>query len=322
MTLQNDHLTVTVAAVTPAAEGVIVLDLEAPGGGALPPFTAGSHLEIHLANGLIRHYSLCNDPAERQRYRIGVGLAAESRGGSRFIHETIRPGATLKISAPRNNFPLEESAPSFCFIAGGIGITPIMAMIRRAKALGKPWQLHYSARNRQRAAFLDELQALGPADCHFHFDDEAQGRVIDLDTVLRPVGAATHVYCCGPVAMMNAVEEKTKSRLPETVHFEWFTPRGEAKGTGGEREFKVILRRSGKEFTVPPGETILEVLESHGIETAYSCREGVCATCETQVLAGIPDHRDSVLTAKERAANKSVMICISRALSDTLELDL
>jgi len=319
MAADSDTLAAVVPRVPCEAKDVVVLDLEGAAGVELPPFEPGAHLELYLPNGLVRHYSLCNDSRERGRYRIGVGLNAASRGGSSYIHQSVKAGATLSISRPRNNFPLVEDAPAYCFVAGGIGITPILSMLRWCLAHGRPWQLFYCARSRQRAAFYEELQA-GGTPVVYHFDDEQGGRLFDAQTALKDCPAAAHVYCCGPAPLMETVQAATASRPPAQVHFEWFTAKPvEAKA---EHAFTVVLHRSGQRIPVPPGTSILEALEQHGLAVPYSCREGLCGTCETRVIAGEPEHRDCVLSSAARAANDTMMICVSRARSEVIELDL
>ena len=320
MAVTNDRLALKVTDVRCEARDVMVLELRSPEGGALPAFTAGAHLEVYLSNGLIRHYSLCNDPAERERYCIGVGLARDSRGGSSFVHQTLRVGAKLDVSTPRNNFPLELAAEECVFIAGGIGITPVMAMIRACEAVHKPWRLFYCARNRQRTAFYEDLRALAPERVHFHFDDEQDGRLFDAVASLEGVPDTAHLYTCGPAPLMRAVEAAAASRPQDRVHFEWFT--AAAVDASTDQPFTIVLKNSGTSYEVPPGRSILEVLEDHDAGVPYSCREGLCATCRTTVLAGEVDHRDSVLTAAEKASNKEMMICVSRAKSKVLELEL
>lgn len=325
----SEALAVVVTRVTCEAKDVLVLDLESATGTELPPFEPGAHLELTLPNGLVRHYSLCNDPRERGRYRIGVGLSAASRGGSSFIHQRVKAGATLSISRPRNNFPLVVDAPEYGFVAGGIGITPILSMIHWCIAHGKRWQLYYCARSRQRAAFYEDLQALareaGRAPVAYHFDDEQGGRLFDAQTALQACAPAAHVYCCGPAPLMEAVQAATRSRPPEQVHFEWFSAKpaeAETADAKVEHAFTVVLHRSERRIPVPPGVSILDALEQHGVAVPYSCREGLCGTCETRVLAGEPEHRDYVLSNTARAKNDTMMICVSRARSAVIELDL
>lgn len=315
-----DRLALKVTGVRCEARDVLMLELRDPKGGTLPAFTAGAHLEVYLPNGLIRHYSLCSDPRERDRYCIGVGLARDSRGGSKFMHESVRVGGTLNVSAPRNNFPLEPAAQEVVFVAGGIGITPMMAMIHACQAASKPWRLFYCARNRQRTAFYEDLQSLAPDRCHFHFDDEQRGRLFDVQTALSHVGEHTHLYTCGPGPLMQAVEAATAGHPADRVHFEWFT--AAAVDSAADKPFTVVLRNSGTRYEVPPGKSILDVLEDNDAGVPYSCREGLCATCRTTVLAGEVDHRDKILSAAEKASNTEMMICVSRAKSDVLELDL
>lgn len=315
-----DRLELVVAEVRCEARDVLALDLSAPGGVDLPPFTPGSHLEVYLPGGLIRHYSLCNDSRERHRYSIGVGLARDSRGGSRYIHQNLRTGTRLTVSAPRNNFPMEPNAPEYVFIAGGIGITPILSMIRQCIATHKRWKLYYCCRNRQRAGFYEELAALEPGSVHFHFDDEQEGRLFDASAALESLPDTAHIYTCGPGPLMTAVQTAAAKRPQDRVHFEWFT--AAAVETSSDKAFTVVLKASGKRFEVPPGRSILEVLEDNDAGVPYSCREGLCATCRTCVISGIPEHRDSVLSATERESNKEMMICVSRSKTDVLELDL
>ena len=315
-----DRLSLKLTDVRSEARDVMVFELRDAGGAMLPPFTPGAHLEVYLPNGLVRHYSLCNDARERDRYCIGVGLARESRGGSKYLHQNLRLGATLNVSAPRNNFPLELAAEESIFIAGGIGITPIMAMIRACEAAHRPWTLHYCTRNRQRTAFYEELRDLAPQRLRFHFDDEQDGRLFDVCAAVRDLAATAHVYTCGPAPLMKAVEAATADRPQDRVHFEWFS--ASAVDHSADQPFTVVLRNSGTRYEVPPGRSILEVLEDHDAGVPYSCREGLCATCRTTVLSGECDHRDSVLSAAEKASNREMMICVSRARSAVLELDL
>lgn len=313
-------LTVSVADVRAEAKDVITLELRAIDGGELPTFTPGAHLDLHLPNGLVRNYSLTNDWRERNRYVIGVGRAADSRGGSSYIHSSIRAGAQLKISAPRNNFPLDEDSASFLFIAGGIGITPIMAMVRWCVANEKPWRLIYAARSRQRTAFYEELCALAADRVQFHFDDEC-GQVLDVAEAISSWSEGESVYCCGPSPLMEAVKTLTEHLPSGTVRFEWFTV-PESDEPQESNSFTVKLERSGVEFEVPEHKSILEVLEEHGFEIPFSCREGLCGTCVTNVCSGEPDHRDYVLTDEERESGKMMTICCSRSKSPVLALDL
>jgi vanillate O-demethylase ferredoxin subunit len=311
---------VEVVDVRAEALEVMKLELRAVGGGLLPAFEPGAHLDVHLPNGIIRQYSLTNDWRERDRYVIGVGRAADSRGGSSFVHGNVRTGTRLTISAPINNFALDPAAERFLFIAGGIGITPIMAMIRWCAANAKPWRLIYAARSRQRAAFYEELCALAGPGAQFHFDDEA-GQVLDAAAAIAARSEGESIYCCGPAPLMDSVKALTEHLPAGTVRFEWFTTPDDDEPRESSA-FKVRLERSGTEFDVPEHKSILEVLEENGIEHPFSCREGLCGTCLTNVVSGEPDHRDYVLTDEERASGKLMTICCSRSKSPTLVLDL
>ncbi|WOH84601.1 PDR/VanB family oxidoreductase [Bradyrhizobium sp. BEA-2-5] len=300
------------------AERIHSYELIARTGSELAPFTAGSHIDLHLPNGMIRSYSLVNHQCERHRYVIAVNKDAGSRGGSSFIHDAVRVGDIIAISGPRNNFALQEEAEHSVLIAGGIGITPLLSMIRRLEALGCRWDLFYAARTRAAAAFLDELGTYR-SRVHVDFDDERSGRVFDLPAIVRNAPAHAHLYCCGPLPMLEAFEAATADRLADRVHVEYFKAR-EAPATEGG--FDVKLTRSNRTIAVEAGKTILDALLDAGIAANYACTEGVCGTCETRVLDGIPDHRDQFLSKEEQAANKSVMICCSGAKSRTLVLDL
>jgi len=316
-----ETIEVLVKSITYEAEDVVSLDLRPRGAPTLPAFTAGAHIELHLRNGLPRSYSLANPQHERYRYCVAVQMDPASRGGSRFIHETVRAGDILRIGPPRNNFALVEAAERSVLIAGGIGITPIWCMLRRLAALGRPWELFYAARSRPRAAFLDEILALDPDTrrVHPHFDDESGGAFLDLEAIVRSASPTTHFYCCGPLPMLAAFEKATAALPAETVHVEYFTAKRPVEAAGG---FDVVLSRSGRTVFVPEHTTILDALLAAGIAAGHSCLEGVCGTCETTVLEGIPDHRDVVLSARERAGNRTMMICCSGSKTGRLVLDL
>ena len=320
MTATAGTFTVRVTDVRAEALDVMSLEMRAVGGGELPPFEPGAHLELHLPNGLIRHYSLTNDWRERDRYVVGVARVADSRGGSSFVHSTIRAGAQLTICGPINNFGLDRSAERFLFIAGGIGITPIMAMVRWCVAKDKPWRLIYAARSRQRAAFYEELRGLARDCAQFHFDDEC-GQVLDVAEAVAGWNEGERVYCCGPAPLMDSVKALTGHLPSGTVRFEWFTTPKQDEPREANA-FRVRLERSRLEFDVPEHKSILEVIEENGIEHPFSCREGLCGTCLTNVLSGEPDHRDYVLSDEERASGKLMTICCSRSKSPQLVLDL
>jgi vanillate O-demethylase ferredoxin subunit len=302
------------------AESINSYELVLPAGGDLAPFTAGSHIDVHLKNGMIRSYSLVNDQSERHRYVIAVNKDASGRGGSSFVHDTFKAGDIVTASAPRNNFALREDAEYSLLIAGGIGITPLMSMIRRLETLGRPWKLAYAARTRRAGAFLGEINVIRPnADLNLHFDDEHAGQPLDLAGIVASAPAHTHLYCCGPVPMLEAFEKVAAGRPAGHVHVEYFQA---AQAPSVEGGFEIRLARSKRTIAVEPGKTILNAVLDAGIMANYSCSEGVCGTCETRVIEGIPDHRDLFLRPEEKATNKTIMICCSGSKSGTLVLDL
>jgi vanillate O-demethylase ferredoxin subunit len=309
---------VRVKAVAWESDEVKQFELRCLDGAQLPAFTAGAHIDVHLPNGLVRSYSLTNSQSERHRYVIGVAKDRNSRGGSRYMHEGVMAGDIISISPPRNNFPLREDSPMTILIAGGIGITPIIGMIHRLEELGEPWSLHYGARNRRVAAFLD-LLAPYEDRVNLAFDDVSNGRFLDLDRIIADAPATSDVYCCGPSGMLAAFERATAALPPGRVHREYFSARDVPASSGG---FIVELARSGLSVPVPAGRTILAALLEAGIAVPHSCLQGVCGTCETRVISGLPDHRDVILSEAERAAGKAMMICCSGAKSSRLVLDL
>lgn len=308
---------VQVESISVVSQDVCLLDLRPMSSEDLPTFAAGAHVNLHLPNGMTRSYSLINSQAERNRYMIAVRRMSEGQGGSRFLHDSLRLGQSLVISAPRNNFPLNESAPDSIFIAGGIGITPVWSMIQRLHTIDRPWKLFYAARTRQDAIFLDELQAIG-SEGQLNFNFGSQPR-LNIDSVIAGVPTDTHLYCCGPASMLSAFESATSGRPGETIHLEYFSA---TKKPTADGEFKVKLARRGITISVPPGVTILKALLNEGIDVPYSCTEGVCGECETAVLSGVPHHQDLLLSKEERSANKSMMVCCSRSQSEILVLDL
>ncbi len=313
---------VRVRSIAYEAQGILAFELVAPDGGQLPAFSAGAHVDVHLPNGLIRSYSLSNDQSERHRYLIGVNRDPASRGGSRYLHERVRPGDILTVSGPRNHFVLDETAERSLFIAGGIGITPILSMIRRQRERGASWTLHYCARSREHAAFLDDIHRLadgGSGRVMLSFDSERAGRRLDIPAVVASASADTHLYCCGPLPMLDAFDRATAQRFARTVHREYFAARGAPVLEGG---FSVELARSGTTLTVPPGKSILDVVLDAGVPVPHSCMEGICGSCETRVLAGAPDHRDLILSEQEKASNTTMLICCSGSKGGPLVLDL
>jgi tetrachlorobenzoquinone reductase len=304
------------------AQTINSYELVSPAGEDLAPFTAGCHIDLHLPNGMIRSYSLVNDQNETKRYVIAVNKDAAGRGGSKFIHATVRVGDNVTISRPRNNFALHESATHSVLIAGGIGITPLLSMIRRLESLGRSWELFYAARTRLSAAFVDELRTIHSYEgrnLHVNFDQEPPARMFDLSAIVKAAPSDAHLYCCGPVPMLEAFEAAAAARAADHVHVEYFKAREKPAVEGG---FEVQLARSKRTIKVAAGETILDALLEAGIAANYACTEGVCGTCETRVIEGVPDHRDLFLSKEEQAANDTMMICCSGSKSPTLVLDL
>lgn len=304
------------------AEGILSLELVPVDGGLLPRFQAGAHIDVDVAPEMRRSYSLVNDQKERSRYVIAVNRDRCSRGASRRVHDQLRVGEVLPVSSPRNDFPLNESAACSVFIAGGIGVTPLLCMIRRLHELARPWQLHFAARSPDAAAFRIELARLARDDgarIHWYFGREPEGERLDVAAVTREVGEEAHLYCCGPASLLASFREAAAERAPEQVHLEYFSASKEASREGG---FDVVLNRSNKRLHVPPGKSILDVLLEESVGVAFSCMEGVCGTCETAVIEGIPDHRDDFLSDDEKSLNKSMMICCSGSHSSELVLDL
>ena len=307
------------------APGIVGVELRpVPPAAAFPAVEAGAHIDLHLGNGLVRSYSLVN-PGETRRYAVAVLNDRHSRGGSRFVHEQLRVGQTIAIGAPRNHFRLDEAAPRSVLLAGGIGITPVYAMLRRLAALGREAQLVYCARSRSEAAFLAEIEALvethdSRLSLRCHFDNE-QGGPPDLERLLADHPPGTHFYCCGPGPMLDAYERACERLGQQNVHLERFAATPTTAPAIPASGYTVELRRSGRTVQVPPGVTLLDALIEAGLSPDHSCREGVCGACETKVISGDIDHRDQLLSKQERAANKSMMICVSSCRSGCLVLD-
>jgi ferredoxin-NADP reductase len=316
---RHSLIDVELAAVETVARDTNVYRFRRPDGGRLPPYKPGAHIDIHLPNGLIRQFSLLNPDDNPESYVVGIKLDAASRGGSRYIFDDLRVGHALKISGPRNNFPLVENAEHVVLFAGGIGITPIWCMAQQLNALNRSWELYYSCRSRADMAFLETLEKLGPERVHLHLDDEANGKFLDLATAIGKAPAGAHFYCCGPNPMLTAFEAAAAGRPKSNVHVEYFTPKAEAATSGG---FWVELARSKEEYYIPEGKKILEVLYEAGVDVDYSCELGICGECVTRVISGIPEHRDSVLSEEEQAANDKVMICCCGSKSERLVLDM
>jgi ferredoxin-NADP reductase len=311
----HPRLEVVVAARRVDRSGSVELDLR-PRFGNLPAFTAGAHVQMFLPNGLIRSYSLMNNQDERHRYVCGVGLDRNSRGGSSYIHEAVVEGSLLTISEPNTLFPLHESAKRSVLFAGGIGVTPLVSMARRLTKLGRDWTLVCCARSRDTTPFFDQLADFG-ARVAGRFDDECPG-LLDFAEAMTTESAAAHFYCCGPTPMIDAFEAAAAIHAPGRSHTERFTAEEAAATDGG---FTVVLARSGLSIPVTSGKTILEAIEDAGVEVPFSCLSGICGSCVTKVLEGVPDHRDMVLTDRERGRNDQMMICCSGSLTPRLVLD-
>lgn len=320
--MTEPRLSVWVHTLRHEARDTLSVELRPFDGGDLPPFEPGAHIDLHLPNGMVRSYSLCNDSQERHRYLVAVLKDAKSRGGSRCVHEQLRIGMRLSIGAPRNHFPLHETATHSVLLAGGIGITPILSMARRLRALGRSLELLCFARSRQHMAFMAEIQALGVAT-HWHFDDE-NGGPPDLRALLSrvPPSADTHLYACGPAAMLDAFEKSCAELGHAQAHIERFAAVAVSAADDARQSYTVELRRSGKTFEVTPETTLHQMLRASQAPVPFSCEEGICGSCETRVIAGEIDHRDSVLTADERASQKVMMVCVSGCKSERLVLDL
>ncbi|MEV6801152.1 PDR/VanB family oxidoreductase [Micromonospora rifamycinica] len=306
---------VVVARDRVAAE-VVALTLGRPDGGELPDWTPGAHVDLELGPGLVRQYSLCGDPGERTTMRIAVQREPAGRGGSRLAHERLTVGATVRVHGPRNTFPL-VAARRYLFVAGGIGITPIRPMVAAADATGADWRLVYGGRSRATMAFATTLRQRYGDRVGLHPQDESG--LLDLAAVLAGPDVGT-VYCCGPESLVTAVEEHCRGWPPGCLHVERFAPRDD--GGGPAATFEVELALSGRTVTVPPGTSILQAVEEAGVPVLSSCRQGTCGTCETPVLAGVPEHRDSLLDAADRAAGDAMLICVSRARTPRLVLEL
>ncbi len=307
------------------ADTVLSIGFETLDGSPLPRADPGAHVDVILSDDLRRSYSLTQAlDGTTPGCTVAVHRDPASRGGSAHVHETLRVGDRLRLSRPKNQFPLDEKVAHSVLIAGGIGITPMLAMIRRLTELGRSWHLHYAARRRSAAAFLGELDACAAASGGMgrittHFDDEADGALIDIASVVADAGPEVHFYCCGPEPMLAAYEAASRAVPKERVHAEYFSAREEAAREGG---FDVVLNRSGKVLHVEPGKTILDVLIANRVSVPFACTEGTCGTCETRVIEGRPDHRDAILTDEERAHGDTMMVCCSGSKSARLVLDL
>jgi ferredoxin-NADP reductase len=304
-----------------AADGVVVLTLREVNDHPLPPWTPGAHIDLVLDSLLdgtpTRQYSLCGDPADHHVWRLGVLRDPDGRGSSRYVHDELGANDTFRVRGPRNNFPLVES-PRYLFVAGGIGITPLLPMIAAADAEGADWRLVYGGRRRASMAFLDELARYGD---RVSVRPQDETGLLDLDGLLGTPQEDTRVYCCGPEPLLAAVEQRCAGWPSGSLHVERFSAKPLTEPARSEA-FELVLARSEVTVAVPPDRSILDVVEEAGIGVLSSCAEGTCGTCETAVLEGLPDHRDSVLSDEERRADDCMMICVSRSCTARLVLDL
>lgn len=315
-------LQVKVLSKTREADDIAGFELVSLDGQPLPSFSAGSHIDVHVGAGLIRQYSLCNAPHDSRHYQIAVLRDANSRGGSAGMHEEIEVGAVLNISAPRNHFPLTPAKRSI-LLAGGIGVTPILCMAEQLAASGADFVLHYCARAPERTAFRERIAASSFAgQVSYHYDSGADEQKLKLAELIATPDADTHIYVCGPGGFIDHVVNTAKQQgwpAPQ-VHLEYFG--ATQRESGGELAFEVKIASSGQVYTIPAGASVIQVLAKHGVDIPVSCEQGVCGTCLTRVLEGVPEHRDLYLTDEERAANDQFTPCCSRASSAMLVLDL
>lgn len=312
---------VIVAHKAPLAEGIMGFELRAADGGVLPPFAAGAHLDVYLPNGLVRQYSLCNDPDERDRYQIGVLLEPEGRGGSRSAHEEIVVGDTITIGEPRNQFSLEPSG-HYLLVAGGIGVTPLLSMADVLARERASFAFHYCTRSLDRTAFLERMRQASYAACvQYHFDDSHEQQRFDPESVLAAQPPDTRLYICGPAGFMDWVIAVARSSgWPEDhIHREYFASGHQA--TDGDASFELEIVDTGTVVTVGPDETAAQAMLAAGVEVPLSCEQGICGTCAMRVVEGVPDHRDQYFSAAEHETNEFFTPCCSRAISPRLVIE-
>jgi len=317
------ELEVRVARRQAEAQDICSYELVQTNGQPLPAFSAGSHIDVHLPNGLTRQYSLCNDPRESHRYLIGVLRDPASRGGSQAMHEAVQEGSVLRISAPKNHFALAHGATRSVLLAGGIGITPILCMAERLALSDAAFELHYATRSRERTAFAERIaQSAFAQQVHFHFDDGDAAQKLALAPLVGTVQPGVHLYVCGPKGFMDAVLGAARGAgwPAEQLHYEFFG--AEVAKSESDGAFEVKLASSGRVIPVAKEQTVVQALAAAGVEIATSCEQGVCGTCLTRVLEGQPDHKDMYLTPEEQAANDQFTPCCSRSCSPLLVLDL
>ncbi|MET9475430.1 PDR/VanB family oxidoreductase [Streptomyces sp. NPDC002922] len=317
-TAPDTELELVVARRTDEADGVVSLDLRRADGASLPAWAPGAHIDLLLAPDLVRQYSLCSAPEEAEVWRVAVLRDKDGRGGSLNVHDTLAEGDPVRVRGPRNHFPLER-AERYVFIAGGIGVTPIIPMLAEAERIGSAWEMAYGGRTLASMAFRDELVKRYEERVRVRPEDEYG--LLDLDALLGTPQPGTLIYCCGPEPLLKAVEERCADWPDGALHLERFTPK-ELQAPLRDGAFDVELAQSGITVTVPPDKSVLQAVEEAGVQVLSSCQEGTCGTCETGVLDGTVDHRDSLLTPAEQSSHDTMMICISRALCPRLVLDL
>lgn len=317
-THEEQKFDVSVVSVSAVSEGVRSIELERVDGADLPPWSPGAHIDVHTPNGLVRQYSLCGPLGSTTRWRIGVLLEHDSRGGSAWLHRDLAVDDKLTIVGPRNHFELVPAC-EYLFIAGGIGITPLLPMLESATEAGIPWRLLYGGRSRSSMAFLDELSRYGDRVVAAPRD---QAGDLDIAAALARCGAGAAVYSCGPAGLLDAVAQVCAATSRPSVHFERFSPNGGNALGDGDGPFEVVLDRSGVTVEVAAGQSIVDAVSRVGVDVETSCGEGICGSCETRVLGGSPVHRDSILSPEEQAAGDVMMVCVGRASSPQLVLDL
>lgn len=318
--MSQENITVKIVDKTIHAKDIAVLMLEAVDGKGLPAFDAGAHVDVHIGEGLIRQYSLCSRPDDASGYRLGVLNDPGSRGGSKAIFNEVNVGDELLISEPRNLFPLDKNATETVLIGGGIGITPMIAMAYTLQAENQSFVLHYCCRSEAKAGFLDELKSQFGEQLHLHFDDLADDQRLIPERDLGVFNEGKHVYVCGPSGFMDWIIQsaQTAGFPKENIHYEYFDAEIETSG----QSFTVVAEQSGVTMTVGENQTIVEVLLDAGIDVDISCEKGICGTCICDVVSGTPDHKDHFLTDEEKEDNDQIAVCCSRALTDTLVLDI
>jgi len=320
--MQKAKLSVKVSGIRDEAEGIRSFELVDPSNDDLPPFTAGAHVEVRLGEGMIRSYSLSSDPADRSRYQIAVLKEENGRGGSKAMHDEVKAGDVLTISAPINHFPLAgREARAHLLLAGGIGVTPMLAMIAELEAKGARWTMHYLTRNEERTAFRERLAPyVASGKVHIHHDGGDPSKGPGLQALLSDFEIGTHLYYCGPTGFMSACAEMVGAWPPHAVHREYFSAPAGLHSDEANSPFEIKIKSTGKTIPVPADRSIVDVLRSEGCDVETDCNEGYCGTCITRYLSGEPEHRDTVLSEKERKSY--VMVCCGRAKGGVLELDL